>query len=158
MVVSGSRQRGHLRQRKGHRAGRQGRRHERFQRLCLRSQRHRPRRGQADQGSASAAASRSTRPACPAASTIEGCKGIWTIPCDIALPCATQNELDCRGRQGADRQRRASPWREGANMPSTLEATELLPAERRALRSRQGGQRRRRGHLRPGDEPEQPCA
>ena len=24
----------------------------------------------------------------------EGCKGIWTIKCDIALPCATQNELD----------------------------------------------------------------
>ena len=24
----------------------------------------------------------------------EGCKGIWTIPCDIALPCATQNEID----------------------------------------------------------------
>ena len=28
------------------------------------------------------------------AAFIEGCKGIWTIPCDIALPCATQNELD----------------------------------------------------------------
>ena len=24
----------------------------------------------------------------------EGCRGIWTIPCDIALPCATQNELN----------------------------------------------------------------
>lgn len=24
----------------------------------------------------------------------EGCKGIWTIPCNVALPCATQNELD----------------------------------------------------------------
>ena len=24
----------------------------------------------------------------------EGCKGIWSIKCDIALPCATQNEID----------------------------------------------------------------
>ena len=24
----------------------------------------------------------------------EGCKGVWTVPCDIALPCATQNEID----------------------------------------------------------------
>ncbi len=29
----------------------------------------------------------------PSAKYTEGCKGIWTIPCDIALPCATQNEL-----------------------------------------------------------------
>ena len=41
-----------------------------------------------------------------------------------------------RGRQGPDRTTAASPWREGANMPSTLEATELLPAKRRALRAR----------------------
>ena len=25
---------------------------------------------------------------------MEGCKGIWNIPCDVALPCATQNEID----------------------------------------------------------------
>ena len=30
----------------------------------------------------------------PEAEYHEGCKGIWTIPCDIALPCATQNEID----------------------------------------------------------------
>ncbi len=30
----------------------------------------------------------------PTASYTEGCKGIWGIKCDIALPCATQNELD----------------------------------------------------------------
>ena len=35
----------------------------------------------------------------------EGCSGIWTIPCDIALPCATQNEIDekaatIRGKDG----------------------------------------------------------
>ena len=35
----------------------------------------------------------------------EGCKGVWTVKCDIALPCATQ-ERDRRGiRQGAGGQR-----------------------------------------------------
>ena len=33
----------------------------------------------------------------PGATYTEGCKGIWTVPCDIALPCATQNELDLDG-------------------------------------------------------------
>ena len=28
------------------------------------------------------------------ATYVEGCKGIWSIPCDVALPCATQNEID----------------------------------------------------------------
>ena len=32
--------------------------------------------------------------AVPAAEYHEGCSGIWSIPCDIALPCATQNEID----------------------------------------------------------------
>ena len=30
----------------------------------------------------------------PGAEYHEGCKGVWTVPCDIALPCATQNEID----------------------------------------------------------------
>lgn len=30
----------------------------------------------------------------PHAEYYEGCSGIWSIPCDIALPCATQNEID----------------------------------------------------------------
>ena len=47
---------------------------------------------------------------------------------------------------------------EGANMPTTPGGHRDLPAERRALCPRQGGQRRRRGHLRAGDEPELPCA
>ena len=32
----------------------------------------------------------------PGSTYTEGCRGIWTIPCDIALPCATQNEIDRR--------------------------------------------------------------
>ena len=30
----------------------------------------------------------------PGASYVEGCHGIWSVPCDIAMPCATQNEMD----------------------------------------------------------------
>ncbi len=35
--------------------------------------------------------------AVPTAEYHEGCSGIWGIPCDIALPCATQNELPLEG-------------------------------------------------------------
>ena len=60
--------------------------------------------------------------AVPTATYTEGCSGIWTIPCQIALPCATQNEIDensakmliANGVEAVG---------EGANMPSTLEAT-----------------------------------
>ncbi|MFI3206776.1 MAG: NADP-specific glutamate dehydrogenase, partial [Clostridia bacterium] len=52
-------------------------------------------------------------------------KGVWTVKCDVALPCATQNELD-----EADAKALVANGviavAEGANMPSTLEATEVL--------------------------------
>ena len=44
------------------------------------------------------AALRNTPSGVPGSTYTEGCKGIWTIKCDIALPCATQNEL-MRNRQ-----------------------------------------------------------
>ena len=51
----------------------------------------------------------------------EGCKGIWTIPCDVALPCATQNEID--GESAKILLKNGVRYvAEGANMPSTLEA------------------------------------
>ena len=52
---------------------------------------------------------------------VEGCKGIWTIPCDVALPCATQNEIDEESAKTlvANGVKYVA---EGANMPSTLEA------------------------------------
>ncbi|CAG7606999.1 NADP-specific glutamate dehydrogenase [Paenibacillus solanacearum] len=61
----------------------------------------------------------------PHAVYTEGCQNIWSIPCDIALPCATQNEIDeesakklvAGGVQAIG---------EGANMPSTLEAIEVF--------------------------------
>ena len=55
----------------------------------------------------------------------EGCKGIWTIPCDIALPCATQNELDGEAAKALVANGCYAVG-EGANMPSTLEATEIF--------------------------------
>ena len=50
-------------------------------------------------------------------------KGIWSIPCDIALPCATQNELDGDDARTLIKNGVLAVC-EGANMPSTLEATE----------------------------------
>ncbi|MBQ4599965.1 MAG: NADP-specific glutamate dehydrogenase [Clostridia bacterium] len=51
----------------------------------------------------------------------EGCRGIWSIKCDVALPCATQNELD--GDSAALLIKNGvMAVAEGANMPSTPEA------------------------------------
>ena len=52
-------------------------------------------------------------------------KFLWTIPCDVALPCATQNELDVEGAQNLINNKVTAVC-EGANMPTTLEATKLL--------------------------------
>ena len=57
----------------------------------------------------------------PDAEYHEGCKGIWTIKCDIALPCATQNELDLDGAKALIANGCFAVG-EGANMPSTPEA------------------------------------
>ena len=54
----------------------------------------------------------------PSAKYTEGCKGIWTIPCDIALPCATQNELDEESAKILIKNG-CFAVAEGANMPST---------------------------------------
>ena len=55
----------------------------------------------------------------------EGCKGIWTIKCDIALPCATQNELDESSAKLLVKNG-CKFVAEGANMPSTPEAIETF--------------------------------
>jgi glutamate dehydrogenase (NADP+) len=59
----------------------------------------------------------------------EGCAGIWSIPCDIALPCATQNELD---GEAAKTLVKNGCWAvgEGANMPSTPEAVDVFLANK----------------------------
>jgi glutamate dehydrogenase (NADP+) len=61
----------------------------------------------------------------PTATYHEGSKGIWTVKCDIALPCATQNELDLDGAKALVANG-VFAVAEGANMPSTLEATEYF--------------------------------
>ncbi len=63
----------------------------------------------------------------PGAEYHEGCKNIWNVKCDIALPCATQNELDEAGAKALIANGCCAVG-EGANMPTTLEATELFLA------------------------------
>ena len=57
----------------------------------------------------------------PNAEYHEGCKGIWTVKCDIALPCATQNEIDEESAKILV-ENGCYAVAEGANMPSTPEA------------------------------------
>ena len=52
-------------------------------------------------------------------------KGVWTVKCDIALPCATQNELTLEDAKALVANG-CFAVAEGANMPTTLEATEYL--------------------------------
>ena len=55
----------------------------------------------------------------------EGCAGIWNVKCDVALPCATQNELDGAGAAALIKNGCVAVA-EGANMPSTPEAVKLF--------------------------------
>lgn len=61
----------------------------------------------------------------PSASFVPECSDIWNVPCDIAMPCATQNEID-----GAAAtiliNNGVLAVAEGANMPSTPEAIEMF--------------------------------
>lgn len=57
----------------------------------------------------------------PSAKYVEGSTGIWSVPCDIALPCATQNELDGAAAETLIKNG-VIAVAEGANMPSTPEA------------------------------------
>ena len=57
----------------------------------------------------------------------EECTGIWNTPCDIALPCATQNELDGKSAKLLV-DNGCIAVGEGANMPTTPEALEILRA------------------------------
>ncbi len=61
----------------------------------------------------------------PQAEYYEGCNGIWNIPCEIALPCATQNELNKSDAQTLVNNG-VIAVSEGANMPCTPEAIEIF--------------------------------
>ena len=60
----------------------------------------------------------------PSAEYHEG-KGVWTVKADIALPCATQNELQLEDAKALV-ENGILAVAEGANMPTTIEATEYL--------------------------------
>jgi glutamate dehydrogenase (NADP+) len=61
----------------------------------------------------------------PSAQYHEGSKGIWSIKCDIALPCATQNEIDAESARKLIANG-VIAVAEGANMPSTPEAVKVF--------------------------------
>ena len=61
----------------------------------------------------------------PNAEYHEGCAGIWTIPCDIALPCATQNELNGEAAKTLVANG-CFAVAEGANMPCTPDAVDTF--------------------------------
>ena len=61
----------------------------------------------------------------PAATYHEGCRNIWTIPCDIALPCATQNEIDLESAKTLLKNGCYAVC-EGSNMSSTADAIEAF--------------------------------
>ena len=56
---------------------------------------------------------------------VEGCKNIWNVKCDIAMPCASQNEMDAEGAKAVVANGAFAVF-EGANMPLTPEAIETV--------------------------------
>ncbi|MGM0890608.1 MAG: NADP-specific glutamate dehydrogenase [Bacillota bacterium] len=61
----------------------------------------------------------------PEAEYNEGSYGIWSVSCDIAIPCATQNEIDEEAAKLLVKNN-VKAVGEGANMPSTLEAIDIF--------------------------------
>ena len=61
----------------------------------------------------------------PSAQYTDNWQGIWTVPCDVALPSATQNEIDKAAAETLVRNG-CSAVGEGANMPSTPEAVDVF--------------------------------
>jgi len=61
----------------------------------------------------------------PTAKYVEGCKNIWKVKCDIAMPCASQNEMDEKGALCLIKNGCIAVF-EGANMPLTPEAIDLV--------------------------------
>ena len=55
---------------------------------------------------------------------VADCSKVWTVPCDIALPCATQNEINKESAEALVKNG-CTVVCEGANMPSTPEAIEV---------------------------------
>ncbi len=77
----------------------------------------------------------------------------WSVPCDLAFPSATQNEID---EDDARQLVKNGCYcvSEGANMPSRPEAVDVFLERQDPVRTGQGRQCRRRGGVGPGDESE----
>ena len=88
----------------------------------------------------------------PSAVYHEG-KGVWTVKCDVALPCATQNELGLEDAKALVANG-CFAVAEGANMPTTLEATEYLQKNGVLFAPGKASNAGGVATLRPGDEPE----
>lgn len=88
----------------------------------------------------------------PEAVYCDVCSDIWNVKCDIALPCATQNELM---EKHAKRlvANGCIAVAEGANMPSTPEAIAVFQENGVLFGPCESGERRRRCHFRTGNEP-----
>ncbi len=80
----------------------------------------------------------------------------WDVKCDIALPCATQNEVDRRGR--GDLVERRQLRGRGRQHADRAGWDRCPPQGQGALRAREGRQRRRRRHLGARDVARTPCA
>ena len=78
------------------------------------------------------------------------CNPLWQVKCDVALPSATQNEINEIDANNLVKNG-CFCVSEGANMPTTPGRREGLPRKQDPLRPRQGRQRRRRRHQRSGD-------
>ena len=76
----------------------------------------------------------------PGSTYTEGFRGIWTIPCDIALPCATQNEITAAEAEEIVKGG-AMAVAEGAKMPSTPEAIAIFQKAVSALEMSQNSMR-----------------
>lgn len=80
-------------------------------------------------------------------------RGVFTVKCDVALPCATQNELRLEDAKALV-ENGCIAVAEGANMPTTLEATDYLREHGVLFAPGKAAQRGRRGDQRAGNEPE----
>ena len=89
----------------------------------------------------------------PSAQYHEG-RGVWQIKCDIALPCATQNELLIEDAKQLVANGCTAVC-EGANMPTTLEATKYLQDNGVLFVCGKACQCRWCSYFRTGDDPEQ---
>lgn len=64
----------------------------------------------------------------PSAVYYQGSHGIWTLPCDVAIPCATQNEINLDAAQQICRNRTVALL-EGSNMSCSLDAVDFFNQE-----------------------------